>query len=66
MVEGGWRSARSFSTLPVLGATTGRGFMDEMLRSAGRHDVATGLAAFRPEVDNPVGRLNDLGVMLDH
>ena len=37
-----------------------------LLRSAGRHDLAAGVASLRPEVDHPVRRLDDVEVVLDH
>ena len=38
---------------------------DDGLRRAGRNDLSAAYPAFRPEIDNPVGRLNDLEVVLD-
>src|SRR5437879_10069034 len=38
----------------------------DLLRRAARDDLATALAAFRAKVDQPVGRLDDVEVVLDH
>ena len=38
----------------------------DMLRGPGRHDLSAGLTALRPQVDHPIGRFDDLHVVLDH
>src|SRR5579875_296729 len=38
----------------------------DLLRRSGRHDAAAARAAFGPEINDPVGGLDDLEVVLDH
>src|SRR5687768_11931727 len=40
--------------------------LDDVLRSAGEDDLPSLVAAFWTEIDDPVGRLDDLEIMLDH
>ena len=41
-------------------------FCGDFLRRAARHDPAAAGAAFGAEVDDPVGRLDDVEIVLDH
>ena len=38
----------------------------DLLRRAGGHDLPAAGAPFGPEVDDPVGRLDDVEIVLDH
>src|SRR5690606_22573350 len=48
----------------MAGMRTGAG--NHVLRRALRHDLAAGVAAFGPEVDDPIGGLDDLEIVFDH
>ena len=37
-----------------------------LFRSTLRHDGTTTHTAFGPEIDNPIGRLDDIEIVLDH
>src|SRR6266516_4653471 len=43
-----------------------RGIGGNRLGRSGRHDRPSPVAAFRPQIDQPVGRLDDVEVVLDH
>ena len=59
---GGLRASTSARNRPVWLA----GDLDDVLRAALRDDLAAAVAAFRADVDDPVGGLDDLEVVLDH
>src|SRR5438128_8127786 len=47
------------------GTGVGRRMRRQLFRRPGRHDPAAGVAALRPQVDDPVGGLHHVQVVLD-
>ena len=56
------RLKERFEVLPSIRA----GLFDDLFGSALRYDFSSPHATFRPQVDHPVGRLDDLQVVFDH
>ena len=47
--------------MPRMAARVG----SNLFRRPDRDDLATGIPAFRPHIDDPIGRLDDVEVVLD-
>src|SRR5579884_4016348 len=60
------RSSISVEYVGQKFARVGLGISADRFRCTRSHDVAAALATFRPEVNHPIGGLDDLEIMFDH